>query len=439
MSFVAALFRTLALLALVLAGVAQADDRYQTVAAGSASTSSSIGVTAAGISGSLQFRDGTGAFNGRSNLVTDGSGNVAIGTSTPTVALQVSGSFIVSQTQQTTTPTLYTNSSGQVGIGTNAPNAALGVNGLMSASTATINGLLTASSGISNSGNSSVAGNLQVSGSFAVTGFAGVGISATVPLEVVGPISGTRVLVSGTGAEISATTPSANSVFTVARTGANAGSLTINFSNGRPTFIINGIFTPLNFGSAGGGMVTIGSGALPSSTLHVIGTLTATGGISFTGLATGTALSNLCIAAGGGVVSTTSLSGCLGVSDPFAKGNLKPLAYGLAEILKLDTVTYRDLREGAFEGEQVGVLAYGVDREGHHFTGLQELMPMLVSTGGPWHGRLLKAAVYERLPVVLINAVKTLHADIVLLGWLLVLVMLWLAAITGYLLRRTNR
>jgi hypothetical protein len=57
------------------------------------------------------------------------AGNVGIGTSTPTGALQVSGTFTVSLSTQTTTPTFYANSSGNVGIGTSSPAVKLHVAG----------------------------------------------------------------------------------------------------------------------------------------------------------------------------------------------------------------------------------------------------------------------------------------------------------------------
>ena len=46
------------------------------------------------------------------------TGNMGIGTATPTATLQVSGTFTVSNSAQVTTPTLFANSSGNVGVGT---------------------------------------------------------------------------------------------------------------------------------------------------------------------------------------------------------------------------------------------------------------------------------------------------------------------------------
>lgn len=46
------------------------------------------------------------------------SGNVGVGTQSPTANLQVSGSFIVSTSGQTTTPSLYVGADGKVGMGT---------------------------------------------------------------------------------------------------------------------------------------------------------------------------------------------------------------------------------------------------------------------------------------------------------------------------------
>lgn len=56
------------------------------------------------------------------------AGNVGIGTQSPTAALQVSGTFIVSNSTQVTTPSIYVSTgAGYVGIGTNNPSYPLHV------------------------------------------------------------------------------------------------------------------------------------------------------------------------------------------------------------------------------------------------------------------------------------------------------------------------
>lgn len=61
----------------------------------------------------------TGGANERLRVAS--GGNVGISTQSPTATLQVSGSFIVSTSGQTTTPTLYVGANGNVGIGTSSP------------------------------------------------------------------------------------------------------------------------------------------------------------------------------------------------------------------------------------------------------------------------------------------------------------------------------
>jgi hypothetical protein len=51
-----------------------------------------IGGSPAGVSGSMQFKSGT-AFAGRSDIVIDNAGQVAIGTSNPSATLEVSGTL----------------------------------------------------------------------------------------------------------------------------------------------------------------------------------------------------------------------------------------------------------------------------------------------------------------------------------------------------------
>ncbi len=71
-------------------------------------------------------------------LIDSVTGNVGIATPAPVATLQVSGSFIVSTSAQTTTPTLYVGTNGNVGIGTSNPTYPLhvltssaGVNGVV--------------------------------------------------------------------------------------------------------------------------------------------------------------------------------------------------------------------------------------------------------------------------------------------------------------------
>jgi Chaperone of endosialidase len=96
--------------------------------------------------------DATGPWIGSANssplrLIASGTeyarltaaGNMGIGMSAPTSVLQVSGTFTVSLSTQTTTPTLFANSSGNVGLGTSAPSMHLSVYG-----TAATDGLISA-------------------------------------------------------------------------------------------------------------------------------------------------------------------------------------------------------------------------------------------------------------------------------------------------------
>ena len=71
-----------------------------------------------------------------SPYITSG-GLLGVGTSSPTATLQVSGSFIVSTSAQTTNPSLYVGTDGNVGIGTSSPGAALDVSGQLNIGDAT--------------------------------------------------------------------------------------------------------------------------------------------------------------------------------------------------------------------------------------------------------------------------------------------------------------
>lgn len=93
-----------------------------------------LGAAAGG--GVFMLKDGTGnnvAFiRGYQSGGVQGffnAGNIGIGTTAPTASLQVSGSFTVSTSAQTTNPSFYVGTNGRVGLGTTTPTAALHVVG----------------------------------------------------------------------------------------------------------------------------------------------------------------------------------------------------------------------------------------------------------------------------------------------------------------------
>lgn len=62
-------------------------------------------------------------------MTVESSGNIGIGTVSPTATLHVSGSFTVSTSAQTTNPSFYVGTNGRVGLGTTTPTVALHVVG----------------------------------------------------------------------------------------------------------------------------------------------------------------------------------------------------------------------------------------------------------------------------------------------------------------------
>lgn len=83
------------------------------------------------------------------------SGNVGVGTQSPTANLQVSGSFIVSTSGQTTTPSLYVGADGKVGMGTIPSQIKFGMLGESSSPVTSNPGLLN----LYDTGSALVAGN----------------------------------------------------------------------------------------------------------------------------------------------------------------------------------------------------------------------------------------------------------------------------------------
>jgi hypothetical protein len=83
--------------------------------------------TASPFTASIQHRHATNDGQAFPLALNPLGGNVGIGTVTPTATLQVSGTFIVSNSAQITTPSLYVSNSGNVGIGTVNPGFPLDV------------------------------------------------------------------------------------------------------------------------------------------------------------------------------------------------------------------------------------------------------------------------------------------------------------------------
>lgn len=228
--------------------------------------------------------------------------------------------------------------------------------------------------------------------------------------SVASVVSGSDVTISGS---LTLTRGDGTTLLTLARTGANATTWSFNTNSGRLTLVSGSSIPGLAFNATGMFLGNNNTNGIATSVLHVSGTALVTGGVSFTGLATGTATNNVCLTASGAVISTSTLSGCLGVSDPALKKDIRPLPYGLAEVMAIDPVMYKDIRPGGFPGDQVGFLAYSVDRGGQRYRGLEPVMPELVDQKATFYnGKWYKGIPYDRIPATLVNAIKQQQAEI---------------------------
>lgn len=336
--------------------------------------------------------DGQMQVDGALGLVYDnGSNRVTVGT--PTGATATFGDTLRVSGTQTITGALTAATISATGLSASGNFDVTG--------TTKTTGLVTAAGGISDTGNLSVTGNLDV--------------TATTSLKILSVSGTTQVSITNVGGlYLEAPQPQViqnrpgltNGVWvTSVNNGGGVGSYALSVSQSSPVFKCdsNGCIIGKN----------INTGSNTVAGLQVSSSLSVTGAVSFTGLSTGTATSNLCVTSAGLVVSTTSLSGCLGVSDPKVKKDIALLPYGLKEILAIDPVVYKDVREGYYKGEQVGLLAYSVDRGGKRFRGLDYVMPELVDNNAPkWGKEPIKAVIYERLSVVLVKAVQEQQAEI---------------------------
>lgn len=378
-------FFILSLLGIVLATTATAVDVGIFNEPSSQSASGSGGSTSPGgtVTGANQYRSAGGTFAGDDNILDDGAGNLtALGVSATTISV--------------TNVTLNSNTllAGQ-GLYARLNGAALVMDGSagFQYNQATNRSIFAESDLPANTTPSAtvhVSGTLLVASDTVLTGNLTTNITVN------------RILFTGSGGVLSG-----NSGFLFSSNGTTGSKITFNSASaGAANLNISGTTILSSW-------TTIASTSTPVRALTVDGQLLVTSNTFLTGLSTGTATNNLCITATGLVISSTTLSGCLGVSDPALKKDIHPLAYGLAEVLAVDAVTYKDIRPGGSPATQVGFLAYSVDRDGTRYRGLEAVMPDLVDPKATYYnGRYYKGVIYERAIAVAYKAIQQQQAQI---------------------------
>lgn len=341
-----------------------------------------------------------------------GDGGIAIGTNA--LALATNPSNIIG----------IGSSAMGVGVATGSQNIAIGTSALSQLTTGSDDVVI----GHSSAGGSLTTGNRNVGIGTAVLGSAvTTSFSTAIGYNALTVATGSANTVLGYQAGSRVTTGTSNTLI-----GSGAGNAITTGSNNiiigtSPSVVSGTASNQLQIGDALYGNIGSGTGNVnllginmttPTTALEVSGTisstmLTASAAVTFTALPTGSAASNLCITSGGGIVSTTTLSGCLGVSDPALKKDIRPLTYGLAEVMATDPIMYRDIRLGAYPDEQVGFLAYSVDRNGQRYRGLDYVMPELVDhQATTYKGKTYMGVVYERAVVVAFKAIQEQQAEI---------------------------
>jgi Chaperone of endosialidase/Phage Tail Collar Domain len=148
----------------------------------------------------------------------------------------------------------------------------------------------------------------------------------------------------------------------VLSSGSNlSGGLLVQVNAG--PFVVNAA-TTLQFQSSGSG---VGDYGLTTASVWTFPAITLTGAVILSGTGTDSGLTHsrtICQSTSGGVVNQLYFGSgtggiCIGTSASYAKENIQPIPYGLAEIMKTDAVTFR-FREGFGDSgarQQVGFIA----------------------------------------------------------------------------------
>jgi hypothetical protein len=289
------------------------------------------------------------------NMTIAAAGNVGIGTTTPWGRFSLTAADNASAPQfvvaSSTAVSLYVGANGFVGIGTTSPNNMLNVSGFTQ-----LDGGLTV-----NRSGSGTAAFIQQSGTGNIIDFrSGPNLTTQARMTNAGLFG---VGTTTPWAQLSASTTSANPALAIQQNSTGAAAVFL------------------------GGNVGIAS-TTPWKTLSVSGT------VAFAGLTTDTAdAKTLCLTSANEVVANTG-STCITSSQRF-KTNITLLdsTSGLAEILKLNPVSFNYKPEIGIQGTQVGFIAEDMQV-------VDQRLVVLDASGTPFTVR------YENLTAILAKAIQ---------------------------------